>query len=238
MFTTLLESKRLRQKNFFSNVVSGAFHALIVVGAVYATAKGAEPPEEIVEDAVYTAVKPTEPPPPVETREVVEAVKDAMPPLKGFETLTSPIEIPTVIPDIDLTQRVTDASRFDPVGIRGGDPNGVIRPRQAADTGTKFMFEVEKVARMMPGNPEPNYPSILKQTRQAGNVKVAFVIDTTGKADMSTLRIVESSHALFSESVQKVLSRYRFIPAEIGGNKVRMHVELPFIFALEPKGGG
>ena len=59
-----------------------------------------------------------------------------------------------------------------------------------------------------------------------------FVVDTTGRADMSTLRILQSDHQLFSDAVRQVLPKLRFIPAEVGGTKVRQLVQQPFRFGL------
>jgi TonB family protein len=96
--------------------------------------------------------------------------------------------------------------------------------------GTFFQFEVERVARLASGNPPPAYPAALVPTGERGRVMVSFVIDTTGKADMSTFKVIQSTNNLFTEEVLRVLPNYNFIPASIGSRKVRMHVNLPFEF--------
>jgi TonB family protein len=65
-----------------------------------------------------------------------------------------------------------------------------------------------------------------------GEVVVQFVVDTTGRPDMRTLKVLQSSDDLFSESVRRALLRYRFFPAEIAGRKVRQLVKMPFIFSV------
>lgn len=237
MFNVLLESKRKKQRNLGSTLMSGAFHVLAIMGVVYGTAKTAmveeEPDEQITDFKIEKKVE--EPPPPEVETKPVEVKTDAPPP-KGFQTLTAPIEIPTVIPEIDLTDRVTNELDFSGQGVKGGIAAGVVGGKGVVDEQSYFQFEVEKAARMAPGNPAPNYPGILKQTNQVGKVMVTFVIDTTGKADMATFKVLESSNKLFDEEVKRVLPRYKFIPAEIGSRKVRMHVNLPFEFTLS-KGG-
>jgi TonB family protein len=93
-----------------------------------------------------------------------------------------------------------------------------------------FTFELDKLARLAPGNPQPQYPASLLSSRTAGNVIVSIVVDTTGRADMTTFNVLESSHQLFSDAVREVLQSYRFIPAELGSRKVKSHVNLPFRF--------
>jgi TonB family protein len=97
-----------------------------------------------------------------------------------------------------------------------------------------YQFEVERVARMLPGNPPPAYPSELRRAGMRGRVIVSFVIDTTGKADMSTFRVLESNHDLFSAEVIRILPSFNFAPAQIGSRKVRMWVSVPFEWAMMP----
>jgi protein TonB len=237
MFSTLLESKRVRQKSTMSTVLSAIFHGLAVAGVVYATAKEYIKEEQIDEEANFVQVeqKPPEPPPP-EVEVVKQEMKTDAPPPKGFQTLTAPIEIPTVIPEIDLTAKVTNELDFSGVGVKGGIAAGIEGQKGVVSEQSYYQFEVEKVARMAPGNAPPLYPNILRATNQVGKVMISFVIDTSGKADMSTFKVVEATNTLFVEEVKKVLPKYNFIPAEIGSRKVRMHVQLPFDFVLN-KGG-
>jgi len=65
-----------------------------------------------------------------------------------------------------------------------------------------------------------------------GEVLAQFVVDTTGRADMSTFKVLKSSHELFTQSVRNVLPQMRFYAAEIGGRKVKQMVQQPFTFAL------
>jgi len=80
-------------------------------------------------------------------------------------------------------------------------------------------------------NPKPQYPSMLESAGVEGEVLVQFVIDTTGRADMSTFKVLKSSNDLFTNSVRNVLPRMKFYPAETGGRKVKELVQFPFSFA-------
>jgi protein TonB len=238
MFNTLLESKRVKQRSFGSAVLSAVFHTLAIAGVVVATARAHIQEEEDAEIAPYVQVetKPPEPPPPDVDAPPPPEITTKAPPPKGFQTLTAPIEIPTVIPQIDLTAKVTNELDFSGQGVKGGIAAGIAGQKGPVDDQSYYQFEVEKAARLAPGNKPPIYPNILRQTQQVGKVMVTFVIDTSGKADMSTFKIIESTNPLFSEEVRKVLPSYKFLPAEIGSRKVRMHVNLPFDFILN-KGG-
>jgi protein TonB len=78
----------------------------------------------------------------------------------------------------------------------------------------------------------PVFPAPLRERGIGGRVAVQFVVDTLGRAEMSGLRIVEATDPLFAQSVRAVLPRYRFSPGEVGGQKVRTLVQLPFDFTL------
>jgi periplasmic protein TonB len=73
---------------------------------------------------------------------------------------------------------------------------------------------------------------MLRSANVEGEVLAQFVVDTTGRADMSTFKILKSSHDLFTNSVRSVLPNMRFYAAEIGGRKVKQLVQMPFQFTL------
>jgi len=110
MFNNLLESKPKKEKRGGGTVTSVVVHSILVGLAVYATANAAirnEKPKQEKIDFVETPKDqppPKEEPPPPPPPDVVVAP----PPPKGFQVLTAPVEIPDVIPDIDLSKKVTD----------------------------------------------------------------------------------------------------------------------------------
>ena len=66
----------------------------------------------------------------------------------------------------------------------------------------------------------------------SGSELIRFVVDTTGRAEMSSFKVLKSSHDLFTNSVKNALAQMRFYPAEIGGRKVKQLVQQPFNFTL------
>jgi protein TonB len=92
--------------------------------------------------------------------------------------------------------------------------------------------EVEKPAAVAAGSMSPRYPEMLRVTGAEGSVVAQFVVDTTGRAIGSTLQVLRSTHALFGEAVKNALPMMRFLPAEVGGRKVRQLVQQTFVFAI------
>src|SRR5258705_289256 len=71
-----------------------------------------------------------------------------------------------------------------------------------------------------------------KQANSEGEVLEQFGVDTTGRAEMNTFKVLKSSDDGFPQSVKNPLPSVRFYPAEIGGRKVKQMVQQPFTFAL------
>lgn len=95
-----------------------------------------------------------------------------------------------------------------------------------------FEFQVEQQVRIVPGSPMPLFPAELKAAQLQGQVLIQFVVATLGRAEPQTVRVLKSSHVLFTDAVRAALPQMRFIPAEVGGQKVRQLVQRPFTFAL------
>ncbi|MFO0234075.1 MAG: TonB family protein, partial [Burkholderiales bacterium] len=134
-----------------------------------------------------------------------------------------------------LSKKVTDEADFSGQGVARGIAEGVEGGKGPVPQGDQpyFDFQVDKTVAMAPGAQEgPAYPDILSNTGIEGQVLAQFVVDTTGRADMSTFKALKSDHELFTTSVKYALQRMRFLPAEVGGRKVKQLVEQPFQFSL------
>ena len=95
-----------------------------------------------------------------------------------------------------------------------------------------FEFQVEVPVKPAPGSAMPRYPNLLRQAAVEGEVLAQFVVDTTGRAEVGSLKILKSSHDLFTESVRTALPQMRFVPADVGGKKVKQLVQEPFSFSM------
>ncbi len=236
MFDNLIESKAARQRRAGGTMLSVVVHAVLISAAVYGTLHASQemdkPKAEKVE---FVTVKKDEPPPPKDTPKPPppDVVMKAPPP-KGFQVLTAPIKIPDVLPDIDLSKKVTSEEDFTGKGIAGGIAKGVVggTPAPVNNDQTYFEFQVEKQVSPFPGNAGPRYPDMLRSANVEGEVLAQFVVDTTGRADMSTFKVLKSTHDLFTNAVKATLPNMKFYPAEVGGHKVKQLVQMPFQFNL------
>lgn len=236
MFANLVESKPAKKKNAGGTLVSFGMHAGLIAIAVYATATSVVEFEKPKQEKVdFLEVKKDEPPPPKdEPPPPPPDVVAAPPPPKGFQILTAPVEIPDVLPDIDLSKKMTDEADFSGKGAAGGTSKGVEggRPAPIQQDQPFFEFQVEKPVTALPNSAQPRYPDILRQAGVEGEVLGQFVVDTTGRAELGSWKVLKSSHDQFSTAVRNALPGMRFIPAEVGGRKVRQLVQQPFSFAI------
>ncbi|HEX6536473.1 MAG TPA: M56 family metallopeptidase [Gemmatimonadaceae bacterium] len=99
-------------------------------------------------------------------------------------------------------------------------------------TGAYFEFQVNEPVRLREQNPAPRYPSMLESSHVEGEVLAQFVVDTAGRAEMNTFKVLRSTNELFTMSVKDVLPRTRFYAAEVHGRKVRQLVQMPFVFKV------
>ena len=237
MFNELLESKPKKQRSPGAAAFSVVLHTVLILGAVYATTQADEIVDAVKDEKVefMEEVKPKdEPPPPEEKAPPPPEIAAAPPPPKGFIVLTAPIDIPDVIPDIDLTKSITNEADFSGVGVAGGVAKGVEGGTGPVITDAPlYEFQVEKPALAISGSGAPNYPSVLRSTNVQGRVTATFVVDTSGRAEPGTFKALESDHELFTQAVRAALPRMRFIPAEVGGRKVKMWVQQAFEFKLD-----
>jgi protein TonB len=226
MLTNLLESRPKTQRSIGGSFVSLAMHAALIVLAIQATLHAGQPTEKRDTPVEYTEVKHDEPVPP---KAVIHEVQVAPP--KGFQTLTAPVNIPDVLPAIDLSQKPTNELDWIGKGAPGGRANGVagVAP---AENQIYLESQVEKPVMAVPGSPAPRYPDILKAAGVEGEVVVSFVVDTTGRADAASIQIVSATNELFGAAVRTAIPSMRFLPAATGGRKVKQKVQQPFVFTI------
>lgn len=105
-------------------------------------------------------------------------------------------------------------------------------------SGSEVFYEsqVEKPVAARPGSKGPEFPVMMRASGVEGTVLAMFVVDTNGAAELSTFKVVKSDHESFTNSVRDALPEMRFLPAQIGGRKVRQLVQQPFMFDLDADG--
>ena len=76
------------------------------------------------------------------------------------------------------------------------------------------------------------YPAPLLLSRITGRVVVEAVIDTTGRVQEGTVRVIESSDPRFNESAKVYLEGAHFTPGRIAGRPVPVRFQMPVEFKL------
>ena len=128
-------------------------------------------------------------------------------------------------------------------GIRdGGEERGA---QEAEEQSLPSLFEISADSVFLasqvdnpvaydPNSAAPAYPDSLRRNGVEGQVTAQFVVDTTGRIEMSSFVLLESTHGRFTESVREALPGMLFRPAEIAGRKIKQLVQIPFIFKITP----
>ena len=234
MFENLIETKPKKAKTGKQLLLSVVVHVVVIGAAVYGTLEAKEAIEKPKAEKVeFVEMKKEEPPPPETKPEPPPDVVAAPPPPKGFQVLTAPIKIPDVLPEIDLTKKVTDEADFSGKGVAGGISKGVVGGTAPVADQTYFEFQVEKQVAQIPCGTCLSYPDMLRSANVEGEVLAQFVVDTTGRYEAGTFKVLKSSHEQFTNAVKNALPRMRFYPAEVGGRKVKQLVQQPFTFSLQ-----
>lgn len=140
--------------------------------------------------------------------------------------------VPNVLPPITLAAAPPPADvAFAPTSGNAGDggPRGIIDgaggDASAPWTGRELLMRLAATS-------TPHYPETLRQSGVEGSVLVRFVVDTAGRIEPSSVRVLASTHPLFTRAVLDALGGFRFRPAEGGGRKVEAEAEMPFEFSL------
>ncbi len=237
--TTLIFSQPTEQgfryrapQSLFSIVI----HGVLITAAVFATQGGAQLISEVLDTSVVylTLEKDAPPEPEPEPDEVPATVVNLNPPPKGFQTISTVVDIPTEIPPIDLS------ARFDPrdfsgegveggifVGVEGG--TGPLGDDYLTQTFTEAAVD-EPPERL--STPPIRYPDMLRQANIEGVVRLEFVVDTTGRAEVESIRVLFASNEAFIPSASDVVTRAIYRPGRLRGQKVRVLVETEVAFNL------
>ncbi len=240
MFENLIESGRKPKASFGQQAVSIAIHAGILFGAIKATQSAAEVIKDIAVDTTMVFLKPPDapPPPPPPPEQVVVS---ANPPPQGFQVITPPDNIPTEIPPVNLNERF-DPKDFTGKGVEGGIAAGVAGGTGPVPTiqGEVFLAaEVDEQPSMKSLNDcvkalTDNYPAVMKSAGIPGKVSMQFVVNTDGKVDPGSVKVMSSSHKAFEDPARQVITSASctFKPGSSRGQPVRVLVQQGVSFKL------
>ena len=203
MFNNLLESKPKKEKRGGGTVASIVLHSVLIAGAVYATANAAiqnEKPRQEKIDFVETAegraaaAQGRAAAAAAARRGGRAAAAEGLPGAHGARR--DPGRHPGHRPDQEGDRR----ERTSPVRA---SPAVSPRASRAARSGRSDATSRTSSSRSRsrscrrPGSTQPRYPDMLRSAGVEGEVLAQFVVDTTGRAEAGSLKVLKSTHDLF-----------------------------------------
>jgi len=90
---------------------------------------------------------------------------------------------------------------------------------------------VTEKPRLLKG-PRLAYPERLRQAGVTGRVLVGAVLDTTGRAEPGSIKIIDSPHEDFSRDARRYVQGAVFQPARIGDRPTRVCMQMPIDFKI------
>ena len=224
MFDNLIESKRRKNRGRSAGVgvVSLFIHTVVIAGAVYATLNAGQTDNSVKVDTAMVFVDQPKQEKPPEQQPVQLDV-----PLKGFQTVVAPDVIPTNIPPVNLQEHF-DPKDYSGTGVEGGLATGLV------PTGNEVFMEaiVEEKPAVLSG-PVPQYPELLRQAGIQGRVMVQAIIDTLGRAEPNSIKVLQSPNPGFDQSAKTYVMKTLFRPARVHGRAVRVLIQIPIDYRLK-----
>ena len=223
MFDTLIESKRKsNSKRLFGvGFMSLTIHTVIIAGAVYATLNAGQTDNSVKVDTTVVYLQQQQQKPPEQQPVQLDI------PLKGFQTVVAPDVVPTNLPPVNLQEHF-DPKDYSGTGVEGGLGTGIV------PTGNDVYMEaiVEEKPSVLSG-PVPVYPELLKQAQITGRVLVQAIVDTLGRAEPTSVKVLQSPNPGFDQSAKNYVLKCLFRPARVHGRAVRVLVQIPIDFRLK-----
>jgi len=216
----LLETRRKIDRRLFGTGFGTlAVHAVLVVAVVFGTMHAGPADNTVRLDTTVVLLTQEQKQPDAPPVQITE-------PLRGFQTVVVPNEIPTAIPPVDLQQHF-DPKDYSGVGVEGGRADGIV-PREDA----VYAEAVVEERPALLSAPPPPYPDLLKQAGIQGRVLLRAIVDTSGHAEPNSVEIISSPNPGFDAPARMWVLRAVFRPARLHGQAVRVHVTLPIDYSL------
>jgi periplasmic protein TonB len=135
-----------------------------------------------------------------------------------------------VLPPVEPIPGIPDLAGPAPIGP--GDPaSAPLDPAQDGDGGPLCECLVQERPELLAG-PPPAYPPALREAGVEGDVVIQVVVDTLGRPEPASARIVQHAAPGFETSALRAILAARFRPARVWGRAVRVLVQVPVAFNL------
>jgi periplasmic protein TonB len=205
-------------------LASAAVHAALISGAVLATlqTRPAAPLEHPQVPIIYEVPAGPESPPAPTT-----PIAGIAPPLLGAPVLALPTVVPTVIPPPSTVP-------FDPSQFAGtpAGPGAARVPRTGPPAEAVYAERWVEDPPELVSHPAVRYPELLSRAGVEGRVVIEAVIDTAGRVEPGSLRVVSSTNPLFDAPARELVGGTRYRPGRMDGRAVRVRVTVPVAFQV------
>jgi len=232
MFGVLLESRARVQRRSGGIALSVVTHVALIGVATAATVHARPDKVEKVKPVILTFSAPP-PPKPVPVERQTATLVSKLPNVPSLRTieLVAPTVVPPTLPPIDPGGTPTTD---DIVVVRGGSGSGTSRGTafDLAASESSTDWRGTEVLMHVLSSGKPRYPESLRQAGVDGSVLIQFTVDTLGRVDMGSVKVLNSTHTMFTDAVRQSLGAFRFKPAEVNGRRVPALAQMPFEFHL------
>ena len=226
MLQQLPETGAARERRWGWIVPSVAVHLAIITVVAVAQAGGKEVPKPAFTVDTIVFPMPDQPDHPVERAGSPGGGSSTNQP----PTLPQPDFDPSTIPETHTP--TIWPSRSDSIAIGGLLTDGPVASMASAPGGAIGEATVDQPVRVRVES-MPRYPAVLRAIGVEGVVEMEFVVDTTGRADLATARVISSPDERFTAAVRSALRDTRFVPGRYQDRAVRTLVRRAFHFELE-----
>lgn len=229
MFDQLPESSRRRQRSVWQAGASISLHALIITGAVWATRTDlvdAEPPTVIpavvfpTEDRTFEADRSQL----AGTTSVLHAR-----PAPDIPVVTN---VPVHVPPVTTNSPPFDPNEFDGRTLHGDLSGGVTTGPDSVGAGTMVITSAEADEAPLLLQPGPMIvPPGMKGV--FARVKLQFIIGVDGKVEPQSVKVLDSSSAIFEEPARRMIMQSTYRAARRQGESVRVLVQQGVSFSAK-----
>lgn len=222
MFHTLLASRRSSSRRSPASVLAVVLHVAIVVAAASATTSVPS-----MRPSVTAHPLPIFAPKRVATLEPAAAASTSIAAAPALPAMPLAADVPPAIPasavapvtaGADL-RALTGSSQMPGRFTNSSDASG----SALADAALASDLVDDPVV-VLSQRP-PRYPPALEVAGITGSVRLAFVVDTAGRVEPASLRVVEATAPGFESAAREALLATRFRPARARGRPVRQLAE-------------
>ncbi|HEX2711737.1 MAG TPA: energy transducer TonB [Candidatus Acidoferrales bacterium] len=222
MFQRLIESRAqdVGKRSIRAGALSVVAHAAIIAGAVAATATvGHGHGAVVVETPIVFFPEPrSEPNPPQAPPEVGTLLKE-------IRTVEPPIGLPLNVPPLKLQGQFNPAEYSAIAGAArsagGGEANSDV-----------YLAAIIEDKPSLLAAPQPRYPEMLLRAGIHGRVVVEAIIDTTGRAEPGSIKILQTPNSAFDKPSREWMARALFHPGRVHGRPVRVLVNAPINYEI------